>query len=69
MVAIATVIAGCSGDAGGGSAVDRANSKAQREFDVCQEQADRIADQQGVDAGSAKLDQCVDTLATETQAP
>lgn len=32
-------------------------------YDACSKQADRIAQTQGADAGSAKLHQCVDSLA------
>lgn len=49
------------------SAVDRNNAQAQREFRICEQQADQIARTQGADAASEHLDQCVDALANESQ--
>lgn len=49
------------------SAVDRNNAQAQREFRICEQQADQIARTQGADAASEHLDQCVEALANESQ--
>lgn len=69
-LAAALLAGGCGGDDGGGggkpSKVDKANQQAAREFDACMKQADQIADSQGAEAGSAKLDECVTNRANET---
>lgn len=66
--ALVVALAGCgeSGGDGGSSPVDKANEKAQREYDACVKQADEIANTQGADAGGAHLDECVDNFANET---
>lgn len=70
-LAVALAVAGCessSSDSGGApSAVERNNDQAQREYDACEKQADQITNQQGIDAGSAKLDECVDAYARQSQ--
>lgn len=74
VVAIAGFIVVSSGVFSGGSdnaaerAMDRRNDQADRELDICFEQADRIADQLGADAGSAHLDQCVEQYGNDRQA-
>lgn len=65
-------LAGCetssSSDSGDKpSAVERNNDQAQREFQICMKQADQIARTQGADAGSAKIDECTNNLANESQ--
>lgn len=70
-IAAALAVAGCessSSDSGGApSAVERNNNQAQREYDACEKQADQIANQQGIDAANAKLDECVDAYAQQSQ--
>lgn len=51
------------------TAAERNNAQADREQDTCFKQADRIANQQGADAGSAKLDECVSQYADSLQVP
>ena len=67
-VIVAVVISDGTPDSGSKpSAVDRNNDQAQREFRICEQQADQIARTQGADAASEHLDQCVDALANESQ--
>lgn len=59
-------LAGC-GSGGGDGKVNNAGDRAQQEFRICQQQADQIAHQQGTDAASAHLDECVSNLANGVQ--
>lgn len=62
----AAIVAGC-GEEDHGSGGSAAPDPAREEFDICTEQADRIAETQGADAGSAALDQCVEDYGNEAQ--
>lgn len=63
----ALLLAGCGGSDDPPSATDRANAQADREREACFEQADQIAATAGADAGSAKLDQCVEQYSRDLQ--
>jgi len=61
---LATPLLGCGGS--GNPTIEKANAKAHGEYEVCMEQAEEIANQQGADAGSEHMDQCVNNLSHET---
>lgn len=61
VLALGVLVGGCGGEE------SSANKQANREFDICMEQADEIASTQGSDAASDHLDQCVDSYANEAQ--
>lgn len=61
-------LAGCGESVGGGDGkVNSPDDRAQQEFRICQQQADQIARQQGTEAASAHLDECVSNYANGTQ--
>jgi hypothetical protein len=71
LVVLVLALAGCGGGSEGSGPADRpdpAADQAQREFDICLEQADQIAATQGAEAGSAHLEECTRNLANETPA-
>lgn len=66
-VVAALLLAGCGGSDDPPSSTNGANAQADRERAACFEQADQIASQAGADAGSAKLDQCVEQYSRDLQ--
>ena len=72
LAVIAAVGTGCGSDSnndsdGLPSAVEGKSDQVQEEYVLCREQAENIAEAEGVDAASEQLDQCVESLADETQ--
>jgi hypothetical protein len=67
LLALTIGLSACDTTDTGDPATDRANTQANREKDACFAQADMIANQQGADAGSAKLEDCVNQYARDLQ--